>query len=230
MTEDTAADETQGANQGPRAVHRALELLTRVVDSGPISLSSLARQAELPASTAMRMLRVLEHWNYVTKNGDGRFVVGARFAQSRFSPEPASAEELNDLSAPILDALTDATGESSYLAVRGNADTCVYLREVQSPHPIRHVGFSGWQGRTVPMTDSAVAEVFAARIPEAGYVVMDAVVTTEATVVAAPVYARTGEIVAVLSVVGPSYRFDEAGIASAGRHVLEAAHALSAKL
>lgn len=221
-------DEAQEPSQGPRAVHRALELLTRVVESGPISLSALARQADLPASTAMRMLRVLEHWDYVAKDPQGHFVVGARFAQSRFTPEPASAEALNDLSAPILHELTQSTGESSYLAVRGDANTCVYLREEQTTHPIRHVGFSGWQGRTVPMASSAVAEVFERRIPESGYVVMDAVVTSEATVVAAPVYSSTGEIIAVLSVVGPSYRLKGDGISAAGAAVIAAANALGA--
>jgi len=221
-----AQEDAQGSGQGPRAVHRALELLTRVVESGPISLSALARQADLPASTTMRMLRVLEHWDYVAKNPQGQFVVGARFAQSRFTPEPASAERLNDLSAPILEALTEATGESSYLAVRGDANTCVYLREVQTSHPIRHVGFSGWQGRTVPMASSAVAEVFEQRIPASGYVVMDAVVTSEATVVAAPVHSSTGEIIAVLSVVGPSYRLNDEGVAVAGPQVVAAAKQL----
>lgn len=224
-----AQEDSLGPGQGPRAVHRALELLTRVVESGPVSLSALARQAELPASTTMRMLRVLEHWDYVAKNSQGQFVVGARFAQSRFAPEPASAEQLNDLSAPILDALTETTGESSYLAVRGDANTCVYLREVQTSHPIRHVGFSGWQGRTVPMASSAVAEVFEERIPETGYVVMDAVVTSEATVVAAPVYSSSDEIIAVLSIVGPSYRLNSKAVAIAGPQVIAAANELGAK-
>ncbi|UOR02166.1 helix-turn-helix domain-containing protein [Leucobacter allii] len=201
-----------------------------MVDSGPLTLSSLARQTELPASTTMRMLRVLEHWNYVTKTEDGRFVVGARFAQSRFSPEPASIETLNDLSAPILDALTSETGESSYIGVRGAANTCVYLREVQSPHPIRHVGFAGWQGRTVPMTGSAVAEVFEGRTPDTGYVVMNAIVTPEATVIAAPVHSATGEILAVLSIVGPSYRLGATEIATAGPRVVAAADSLSSRL
>lgn len=224
-----AQEESPGSGQGPRAVHRALELLTRVVESGPISLSALARQAELPASTTMRMLRVLEHWDYVAKNQKGHFVVGARFAQSRFTPEPASAEALNDLSAPILEALTEVTGESSYLAVRGDAHTCVYLREVQTSHPIRHVGFSGWQGRTVPMASSAVAEVFELRIPDRGYVAMDAVVTSEATVVAAPVFSSAGELLAVLSIVGPSYRLDDAGIQASGPRVVAAASELGSK-
>ena len=225
-----AQEEEPGSGQGPRSVHRALELLSRVVDAGPVSLSALARQADLPASTTMRMLRVLEHWDYVAKNQQGQFVVGARFAQSRFTPEPASAEQLNDLSAPILESLTETTGESSYLAVRGDANTCVYLREVQTSHPIRHVGFSGWQGRTVPMASSAVAEVFEERIPETGYVVMDAVVTSEATVVAAPVRSSSGEIIAVLSIVGPSYRLNSAAVATVGPQVIAAANELGAKV
>lgn len=230
MAESVTQQDPPGQAQGPRSVHRALELLSHVVELGPITLSALARQAELPASTTMRMLRVLEHWNYVTKMEDGRFVVGARFAQSRFIPEPASIEALNDRSAPILDALTENTGESSYLSVRGAANTCVYLREVQSTHPIRHVGFTGWEGRTVPMTGSAVAEVFEGRTPPRGYVAMSAVVTPEATVVAAPVHSVTGEVLAVISIVGPTYRLGEDEVDLAGPQIVEAARQLGSDL
>lgn len=206
------------AATGPRAVHRALELLTSVVESGPIALSDLARMVELPPSTAMRMLRALEHWDYVGKDTDGRYVTGVRFARAAFDAEPASAQALNDLGAPVLRDLTAETGESTYLAVEGAANTCVYLREVQSTHPIRHVGFGEWEGRAVPMGDSAVGDVLTRPVSEPGYVVKDALLTPEATVVAAPVIAASSRaVIAAISVVGPSYRMTPERIAECGR-------------
>lgn len=218
------------ASLGPQAVHRALEVLTLVVDHGPTALSDVARASRLPTSTTMRMLRALEHWGYVSRGTDGRYSLGVRFVQSTISNENARAEELIDLSAAVMQQLTAETQESSYLAVPGPANTCTFLREVQSPLPIRHVGFDGWVGRTVSMTGSVVGEIFEGRVPGAGYVVMPAVDDPDATVVGAPVHGANGEVIAAISVAGPGYRMDEARIADFGRAVIAAAAELSAQL
>lgn len=218
------------ASLGPQAVHRALEVLTLVVDHGPIALSDVARASSLPTSTTMRMLRALEHWGYVSRGTDGRYSLGVRFVQSTMSNDNARAEELIDLSAPVMHQLTAETQESSYLAVPGPANTCTFLREVQSPLPIRHVGFDGWVGRTVSMSGSVVGEIFEGRTPESGYVVMAAVDDPETTVVGAPVHGANGEVIAAISVAGPRYRMDETRISDFGRTVVAAAGALTAQL
>lgn len=215
---------------GPQSVHRALELLTLVVDRGPMALSDLARASNLPASTAMRMLRALEHWGYVLRLPEGSYSVGQRFVQSTVRSESPRAEDLNDLAAPVMRQLTQQTQESSYLAVAGHAGTCTFLREEQSPLPIRYVGFDGWEGRTVSMNGSVAGEIFASRIPDAGYVVRAAVTDPDSTVIGAPVRIADGTIVAVLSIAGPSFRLPEPVIARHGEAVQSAAAALATLL
>ncbi|WP_053388116.1 IclR family transcriptional regulator [Leucobacter japonicus] len=238
MTEhDVAAGNAEGANEapsgesgaGPRAVHRALELLSIVVDRGPLPLTELARASGLATSTALRSLRALEHWDYVGRGTDGSYAIGARFAKSMFSADAPTAEDLVDRSATILQRLTDDTGESSYLTVPGPAHTCLYLREVQSEQPIRHVGFSGWAGRTVRADGSAVGEVLAGATPAVGYLVMDALLAPDATVIAAPVRDNE-EIVAAISIVGPSFRMGADAVTRFGPMVQSAANALTAAL
>lgn len=218
------------ASLGPQAVHRALEVLTLVIDKGPAALSDLARAAGLPPSTAMRMLRALEHWGYVLRLSDGRYVVGERFVQARVWSETPRTEDLMDLSAPIMRRLTQQTSESSYLAVAGSAGTCTFLREVQSPLPIRYVGFDGWEGRTVPLARSVAGEIFESRVPAEGYVVMAAVTDPDSTVIGAPVVTSGGGTVAVLSIAGPSFRLPASAIARHGRAVKASAGELGALL
>lgn len=218
------------ASMGPQSVHRALEILTLVVDHGPTALSDVARATRLPTSTTMRMLRALEHWGYVSRGADGQYSLGVRFVQSTMFNDSTRAEELIDLSASVMQQLTADTQESSYLAIPGPANTCTFLREVQSPLPIRHVGFDGWVGRTVSMSGSVVGEIFEGRIPESGYVVMAAVDDPEATVVGAAVHDASGEIVAAISVAGPGYRMGEIKVAEFGHAVIAAAAELTAQL
>ena len=219
--------ESLDPGSGPRAVHRALELLTIVVESGPQPLTELARASDLPTSTTLRSLRALEHWGYVARTADGGYVAGHRFARSRFDAEPASAEHLFERSGEVLQGLTDRSGESSYLTVRGPGRSCIYLREVQSDQPIRHVGFAGWAGRTVQMDGSAVGAVLDGDTPESGFVTLGAVSAPDATVIAAPVLDSEGAIVAAISIVGPSFRMGADRVQELGALVRDAADNLT---
>jgi len=230
MTTREAAQRAGEAPPGPQSVHRALELLTLVLEHGPAALSDLARASDLPASTAMRMLRALEHWGYVLRLRDGKYVVGERFVQSQISSAMPRAEALMDASAEIMKRLTERTRESSYLAIPGPTGTCTFLREVQSPLPIRYVGFDGWEGRTVPLSRSVAGEIFEQRVPDEGYVVMAATTDPDSIVIGAPVFAHNGTTVAVLSIAGPAFRIPEDVKARHGRAVIEAASELAQRL
>ncbi|QIK62741.1 helix-turn-helix domain-containing protein [Leucobacter viscericola] len=226
--ENEVASVASATAHGPQSVHRALEILTLVAEREPIGLSDLARASQLPASTAMRMLRALEQWSYVWRTDDGRYALGSRFIDSRVPAVTSRDSNLLDLSGPVMAKLTEETLESSYLAIPTPSNTCTFLREVQSPLPIRHVGFDGWVGRTASLDRSAAGEVFAERTPETGYVVREAVDDPDATVVAAPVFGEGGTIIAALSVAGPTFRMSPERVELAGRAVTRAADALAA--
>lgn len=227
---DPAGKPEVDASLGPQAVHRALGVLTLVVEEGPLTLSDIARSSALPPSTTLRMLRALESWGYVSRSSDGRYILGERFVQSRVSAVDVQLEHLVDFSEPVMRALTAATSESSYLAVAGPANTCTFLREVQSPLPIRHVGFDAWAGRTVPMAGSATGEVLEGRVPEQGFVVMPAVNDPDSIVVGAPVLDPGGVCLAALSIAGPRFRMPEDRVAAHGEAVKAAAAELAALL
>jgi DNA-binding IclR family transcriptional regulator len=141
-----------------------------------------------------------------------------------------NAQELIDLSAPVMKRLTTQTQESSYLAVPGPAGTCTFLREVQSPLPLRYVGFDGWEGRTVPMAGSVTGEVLGQRVPAEGYVVMATVTDPDSTAIGAPVRLENGSIIAVLSLAGPSFRLTEDSVRRHGEAIKAAAAELGAAL
>ena len=59
-----------------RTVDRALDLLAAVTEQPRLSLTEAARATELPASTALRLLRSLEGSGFVARDDDGAYRPG----------------------------------------------------------------------------------------------------------------------------------------------------------
>ena len=144
MTRPESAQKPAPSNT--RAVDRALALLAIVADHAPISLTEAAREADLSVSTAMRLLRTLESWHFVSRNGDAHYEVGQRIVE--IGAQAISQERLYQLSGPVLNDLTAETEETSYLGVPASDGMVIYLKQVESPRDIRHVG---WVGKKVPV-------------------------------------------------------------------------------
>jgi DNA-binding IclR family transcriptional regulator len=198
-------------------------MLSHVIDHGPQTLTELARASDLPASTTLRITRALEEWAFLARAADGRFEAGPRFVRSRVTVDTQRSEDLTGLATPIMRRLTAETRETSYLAVPGPARTCVYLREIQSEEPVRYVGSAGWTGRVVPLDDSAVGQVLDGNVSAGGYCVRPAALAPEATVVAAPVWGADDQIIAVLSIAGPTFRMTDTAVEHHGPRVVQAA-------
>ncbi|MBP2385043.1 IclR family transcriptional regulator [Paeniglutamicibacter kerguelensis] len=220
------------AEAATRTVERALQLLGAVCDAGAVSLAGVARETELSASTALRLLRTLENSGFVRKDEDGEYRPGLRLVQ--LGAQALSHESLIHLAAPALQRLVDATGESAYLSVRGHHGTgndhAVYLAIAEGTHSVRH---ASWVGRSVPLAGSSLGVVFAGQTPECGYAVSDRGVEEDVTAIAAPLrqLGAPGAIdhtgpVAAISVVAPSYRMTPEGIARIGGLVAAEARAL----
>ncbi|WP_345314957.1 helix-turn-helix domain-containing protein, partial [Garicola koreensis] len=64
-----------------RTVQRALRLLASVCDEGSASLVDSARAADLPASTALRLMRTLESEDFLTRAADNSYQPGPRLIQ-----------------------------------------------------------------------------------------------------------------------------------------------------
>jgi IclR family acetate operon transcriptional repressor len=202
------------AASATRSVERALALLATVCTGEATTLAECARATDLPASTALRLLRTLEQQDFVARDGEGTFRPGARMVQ--LGTQAVAREQLVELCGPVLRNLVQATGESAYLSVRGPGATALYVAMAEGTHSIRH---SSWVGRTGPLEGSAVGAVLLGRTPEVGYVVLRSSIEPEVIAVAAPLFTPSG-IAGALSIVGPDYRLDPPTADTYGRLLL----------
>jgi DNA-binding IclR family transcriptional regulator len=207
----------------PRAVGRAFELLELVVASGEVNLTIAAQQAELTPTTALRHLRALEALGYVDRDRDGVYSAGpAVFRLAAAARGDGPLARLVAAAQPVLDELTETTGESSYLAV-AEADRALYVATSESARSIRHVG---WVGRPVPLDGTAVG---AALLGAPGPQHRTGTIEPDISAVAHAVI-DGDRVVAALSVIGPAHRMDAAAVATSGEALTRAATRLSTAL
>jgi IclR family transcriptional regulator, acetate operon repressor len=214
------AIERQGGST--RAVERALHLLEAVARSTRgARLSDLARDTDVPASTALRLLRTLEQERFVRRDDGGGFHAG-----SGLLALVAALDELPliQLAEPHLRELVDTVGETASLGVLDEAGDALYLAQVQSPHAIR---YASWRGRRVPGGVSALGLALHGTAPP---VLRRDAVEEGVTAIAAPVHGPSGAIVAALSVTGPTFRLDGGAVDRVTAALAGATAALSREL
>ena len=208
-----AATPATPASPSTRAVERALRLLTEVCAEGAIGLTDCARRVDLPASTALRLLRTLERADFVARDEHGIFRAGARLTQ--LGAVALGRESLVGVAEPALQRIVAATGESAYVSVLGPGDTALYVGMVEGTYSVRH---TSWVGRTVPLAGSAVGAALRGAVPRLGYVARRSGVEPDVTAIAAPIR-RPGGIAGAISLVGPTYRIDDKKLTGFGRIV-----------
>ncbi len=134
---------------------RALALLSRIAESSDdgATLSDLAQQVGLPASTAHRLLTTLEQERYVRFSHEGRlwsvgvqaFVAGSTFTKTR---------TLAGVARPHMRHLMEDAGETVNLAVEDEGEA-VYLSQVECHQMMRAFARPGTR---VPLHCSAVGK------------------------------------------------------------------------
>lgn len=191
------------AESSTRTVDRALVLLGSVCDRGCVSLADAARDADLSASTALRLLRTMESQQFVRRDPDGRYAPGARLVQ--IGALALANESLVSLARDAMARMVEATGESCYLSIRGAGETALYIAIVEGTHSVRH---ASWVGRSIPLDGSAAGAVLSGHTGTQGFVLVRQGVEDDVTAIAVPV--MTGDrVIAALSSVVPSYRLSE---------------------
>lgn len=213
-----------------RSAERVLTLLDAVVTSGELSLTAAAAQTDMPASTALRHLRVLTDRGYLVKGSAGTYSVGPAFVRTALaSLQSGPYARLRAAAQPELERLVEATEESAYLAVR-DGDAAVYIATVEGRRAIRHVG---WVGRSVPIEGTAVGEALLAAPLEPGTrpapIFNTGAIEPDVTAVCAPIGGPAGPI-AALSVLGPADRLTGTRLQTAADAVTAAALATSSAL
>lgn len=112
-------------------LERGLKLLRCFSREAPVHQpGDLARALGLPRSTVFRLLHTLENMGFLLRDdGASGYRLGPAVLGLGF--EYLSALELPEIAQPILEALRDATGASTHLAIRDRGDI-VYLSRYAS--------------------------------------------------------------------------------------------------
>ena len=187
-----------------------------------LPLADLARAVDLSASTALRQLRSLEAAGFAVRRVDGAWVPGPELL--RIARNLATNATLPRLAEPVLASLAEVLGESAYLAEPADARTAVYVAMEPGTHAVRHVS---WLGHTVPRRGTAVGRALVGDVDDDGVAVRDDAVESGVTAVSAPVRDLSGDVVAAVSVVGPSFRLVGEALTAARGAVADHATRLS---
>ena len=203
----------QEFQRGSQTIDRAAQLLTLVLEADePRALSDLAGDAELPKSTASRLLSALERQGLVEQHG----------RRGSFEPGPvlrryANRGQLVELAQPHLETLSAISGETINLAVPGPLGV-EHLAQIESRH---FLGTGDWVGRRVPYDCTAVGKVLIAfggadsapledieiaRVREQGYATAIDELEVGLAGLAAPVIGAGGRAIAALAISGPTLR------------------------
>jgi IclR family transcriptional regulator, acetate operon repressor len=241
---------------GTAAVDRGADLLVRVLESEqPIALTELAAAAGIPKSTASRLLSALERRGLVEQDGErGRLRPGP--AILRVAERGMLERNVVELARPTLDALSEVSGETINLAVPA-AHGVEHVAQVDSVH---FLGTGQWLGRIVDYHCTAVGKVFLAfgratvhpsslRAYAPNTITDSHRLTVELEIVrrsgvataidelepglaamAAPVRGIRGDVIAALSITGPSLRMTPARVAELAPVLTTEARLLSHRL
>jgi IclR family transcriptional regulator, acetate operon repressor len=228
---------------GTQAVDRAAALLRLVLESKqPVAVGSLAQEAGLPKSTASRLLSSLARHGLVRRTG-ARGKVGPGPMILRYAHRGMVEPSLIAMAQRPMDALSEVSGETINLAVPGPTGV-EHIAQVDSRH---FLGTGQWIGRSVPYDRTAVGKIFLAhgavelpsgsddgdemrRCRHEGFATAVDQLEPGLTAMAAPVRGPTGDVIAALSLSGPTSRLSEARVHELRPVLIGQAHALSAAL
>jgi IclR family transcriptional regulator, acetate operon repressor len=241
--------------EGARAIDRAADLLTRVVDAPhSVTFTELAESSGLAKSTASRLLTALERNGLLRREAGGAFVPGDAFVRYALRAQPDA--DLATVAAPYLESLAAATGETINLGVE-RAGQVEQIAQVDSRHVL---GLTNWLGKAEPLHATALGKALlaadAARLPAGrlkrltpatitsrerlgrdlaaarrrGWAVADGELEAGLVAVASPVRRADGAAIAALSVSGPDSRLGAARVREVGAACAATAASLSAAL
>jgi len=114
---------------GTNEIHSGVGVLDKTVkildalEAGPSTLGQLVTATGLARPTAHRLAIALERHRFVVRDQHGRFVLGSRFAELAAA---AGEDRLLTAAGPILQTLLDRTGESAQIYRRqGDQRVCI---------------------------------------------------------------------------------------------------------
>lgn len=116
----------EAASSGVGVLDKAAAVLS-ALEAGPATLASLVSATGLARPTAHRLAVALEHHRLVSRDMQGRFILGPRLSELAVA---AGEDRLLAAAGPVLTQLRDITGESAQLYRRqGDMRVCVAAAE-----------------------------------------------------------------------------------------------------
>lgn len=237
------------------ASERAIAVLDTLADGGELGTNELARRTGLPPSTVSRQLGTLAAAGLVEHSPEnGRYRLGIRIVQ--LANAVLARLDVRELARPHLRELVRITGETATLHVPG-AEDAITIDFVPSAHFVQHVtqlgrpsiahatsagkvmlAFSerelprGRQRAFTPRTITDPSELAReiGRVRSQGYAEAFEEREPGLNAIAAPVFAATGALAAIVALQGPSARFGRTQLAAARPPLIEHARMISAKL
>lgn len=126
-----------------------------------IGVVEVADLLAAPKSTVSRRLSAMESAGFLERDPSSqRYHLGIRLVTLGHLARQATP--LQRVALPFLKSLTQATGETSDLVVLRGREA-VNVEAVQSPRPMKHVG---WAGRRLPLHATAAGKSLLAWLPE----------------------------------------------------------------
>jgi IclR family transcriptional regulator, acetate operon repressor len=244
--------------QGATAIDRGADLLVRVLEADePMAVTELASAAGLPKSTASRLLSALERRGLVEQEGErGRLRPGP--AILRVAERGMLERNFVEMARPSLAALSELSGETINLGVPGtrgvehllqadgrhflgtgqwvgrtvdfhcSANGKVFLAFGRALAPAGASALTACSPATI--TDPAVLRAELERVRADGFAVAVDEIETGLAAIAAPVRGASGEVVAALSITGPTVRMTPTRIKELCLALVEESDRLSARL
>jgi DNA-binding IclR family transcriptional regulator len=251
--------EVDGSPTQVQSVDRALTILEYLAEHGSSGVTEIAKSLDVHKSTAFRLVVALESRQLVEQVEErGKYRLG--FGLIRLAGATSAQLDLTKLGRPICARLAAELGETVNIAVldsgaainitQEHGNTMVATRNWVGKRTPLHATSSG-KVLLAHAADAVLDEVFAAGLPRFTdqTVVDEAVLRDELAVVrerdwaccseelevglnsvAAPIFGADGQVVASVSVSGPSYRLTTQDFSSVATRLLEGADEISLRL
>jgi len=249
---------TEGGSAGVQSVERALAILEILARSGEAGVTPIAAEIGVHKSTAFRLIATLEQGGLVEQSEDrGRYRLGVGIL--RLAGATTARLDVVQESRPICRKLAATTGETVNIAVLSHR-AALYLDQVAGTSSLQphnwvgqHIPLHATSNGKVLLSELTEDELNATlgSLPayteatlttrkrlrqeldearERGYAVAVDELEIGLTAVAAPIRNAHGDVIASLSLSGPSFRLDAARVEAVLPDLLAAAVEISHRL